>query len=425
MSSLIGKSRKPKFELHLKIYDLNNVPLVNGNSYIKWHLSHSMHADHRGRTGKCPIANHRVDYDFGRIVPSIRISIDKSNMLSECPFELEILQEFAVAEKITLGHIKLNLSEFVEESEPYSRDALSPPRIRKQSTGGSSISLSSNRRTSSESRPAQEGIVRRYLMQDSKINSTLKIGILMIQIDGDRNFAAPSLKTAPVFGGITGFMDPNQIEDDTGPLPSFSKNRDNAEVQDLYRRTLAASWSKQPAQLPADECIEDIFAGGNGWKAPKTGSSKRELSSSNTDPEDLEIDDLGNSGTLRPSDFRRLGLSNHRRHPSASSDKSVSTVTGGGHHRDSPSPRKSHTPLNSRLSSHDEGHHAVRSSRSDSIASLVPTLGSSSGTENGRGETSYKHQREVNEDELRDDFVAWQLPGQESLTGLKWPLKCK
>ncbi|TQV93269.1 hypothetical protein IF1G_07847 [Cordyceps javanica] len=418
MSSLIGKSRKPKFELHLKIYDLNNVPLVNGNSYIKWHLSHSMHAEHRGRTGKCPIANHKVDYDFSRIVPSIRISIDKNNMLSECPFELEVLQEFALTEKITLGHIKLNLSEFVEESEPYSRDVLSPPRIRKQSTGGSSISISSsNRRASSESRPAQEGIIRRYLMQDSKINSTLKIGILMVQIDGDRNFAAPSLRTAPVFGGIAGFMDPNQIEDETGPMPSFSKNRDNAEVQDLYRRTLAASWSKQPAQLPADECIEDIFSGGNGWKAPKMGSAKRDTSSSNTDPDDLENDDLGNNGTLRPSDFRRLGISNHRRHHSASSDRSVSTVTGGGHHRNSPSPRKSHTPLNSRQSSRlDEDHHAVRSSRSDSMASLVPTLGSSSGTENnGRAEMSYKHQREVGEDELRDNFVAWHLPGQEGL----------
>lgn len=199
-------------------------------------------------------------------------------------------------------------------------------------------------------------------------------------------------------------------------MPSFSKNRDNAEVQDLYRRTLAASWTKQPTQLPADECIEDIFAGGNGWRAPKTGSAKRDPSSSNTDPDDLEVDDLGNNGTLRPSDFRRLGISNHRRQHSASSEKSVSTVTGGGHHRNSPSPRKSHTPLNSRQSSNLDEDHVARSSRSDSIASLVPTLGSSSGTENnGRGETSYKHQREVGEDELRDDFVAWHLPGQEGL----------
>lgn len=34
----------------------------------------------------------------------------------------------------------------------------------------------------------EEGIVRRYLMQDSKINSTLRIGIAIRQVEGDRNF---------------------------------------------------------------------------------------------------------------------------------------------------------------------------------------------------------------------------------------------
>lgn len=43
-------------------------------------------------------------------------------------------------------------------------------------------------------------------MQESKINSTLKISILMTQIDGDRNFIAPTLKTAPTFGGIAGIV---------------------------------------------------------------------------------------------------------------------------------------------------------------------------------------------------------------------------
>lgn len=33
----------------------------------------------------------------------------------------------------------------------------------------------------------------------------------------------------------------------------------------MYRRTLAAYWSAQPGELKADECIEDIFSGGDGW----------------------------------------------------------------------------------------------------------------------------------------------------------------
>ena len=54
--------------------------------------------------------------------------------------------------------------------------------------------------------------------------------------------------------------------DDLGQLPSMSsKSRELGELQDMYRRALAASWGAQPGELPADECIEDIFAGGDGW----------------------------------------------------------------------------------------------------------------------------------------------------------------
>lgn len=179
-----------------------------------------MHAEHRGRTGKCPISNHKVDYGYSKLIPGVRISMEKNNSLTECPMEFEIVQEFAVAEKITLGYVKLNLAEYVEESESFSREAGSPPRKR------SSIGVSptpADGGAGPENRIVEEGIVRRYLMSDSKINSTLKIGILMVQVDGERNFVAPALKTAPVFGGIAGLVAP-EAEDDTSRtlLPPFS-----------------------------------------------------------------------------------------------------------------------------------------------------------------------------------------------------------
>lgn len=76
---------------------------------------------------------------------------------------------------MVLGTLTLNLAEYVEESEQVGGDG-------------------------------DEGVVRRYLLQDSKVNSTLKIGIFMRQVDGERNFVAPPLRTAPVFGGIAGIM---------------------------------------------------------------------------------------------------------------------------------------------------------------------------------------------------------------------------
>ena len=49
-------------------------------------------------------------------------------------------------------------------------------------------------------------------------------------------------------------------------MPSLNtKSKEHHEYQDMYRRNLAAFWTAQPGELKADECIEDIFAGGDGW----------------------------------------------------------------------------------------------------------------------------------------------------------------
>lgn len=71
------------------------------------------------------------------------MTIDRNNMLQETEIHFEVLQEYssgARGERIILGNTKLNLAEFVEGGEDGS-----------------------------------EGITRRYLMQESKINSTLKV----------------------------------------------------------------------------------------------------------------------------------------------------------------------------------------------------------------------------------------------------------
>lgn len=126
-------------------------------------------------------------WDSKHTIP-VRLTIDKNNQLSECLIHFEIIQDYSGSgvkgEKITLGHIMLNLAEYVEESESLPE--------------------------------GEEGVTRRYLMQDSKVNSTLKISILMKQIDGERNYIAPPLKTAAVFGGIAGVMGGEGEEGDLG-----------------------------------------------------------------------------------------------------------------------------------------------------------------------------------------------------------------
>jgi hypothetical protein len=85
------------------------------------------------------------------------MTVDKNQTLQECEIEFEVFQEFTPnsrADREYLGNVKLNLAEYVDCGDP------------------------------------DEGVVRRYLLQDSKINAALKVGILLRQIEGDSNFTA-------------------------------------------------------------------------------------------------------------------------------------------------------------------------------------------------------------------------------------------
>ncbi|OTB07371.1 hypothetical protein M426DRAFT_318064 [Hypoxylon sp. CI-4A] len=492
---IVNKARKPKFELHLTIYDLNNVPLVAGISMIKWHLPNSMTGEHRGRTPKCSIdkINHRVVYNYSKIVP-LRISIDRNNVLTDCPIEFEVQQEFSNIpggrdEKISLGNIRLNLSEYVKESENFPRQSIGARMSvnldhardkvgqglshRRQgsskSSGGPSLVVGSSPTSATAAslpnpeendvvdEEAEEGIVRRYLMQNSKINSTLKIGILMVQIDGEGGYVAPALKIAPMFGGITniitgagGAAEQIQIESPSEegsasgrPTTSagirtmgVSNSRDASELQDMYRHSLAASWACQPGELPADECIEDIFAGGDGFGdknrssdsktttiKPKRHSSRRSVDSSNSTSNisshegSASGDELNPTGTLHPSDIQRIRR--HMRTHSGGSDKSSTTMLGGGsvgrgesgtrhpQHRGGSRPRKEDHHTHQHDSSETgsgTGTGAGARSRSGSLTSLAPTLGSD------RGREGFRRPLEVDEFEEREDLVAWSLP---------------
>ncbi|PBP27695.1 respiratory complex assembly protein Rmp1 [Diplocarpon rosae] len=351
---LVSKARRPKFDLVLKIIDLNNVPLVNGTCYVKWHLPASTAAEHRGKTSPAPINEHKVSWDYTKTIP-IRLTIDKNNNLHECSIDFEVVQNYNITgtrgEKITLGSVTLNLSEYVEESD------MGPD--------------------------GEEGVVRRYLMQESKINSTLKIGILMRQIDGERNYVAPPLKSAPVFGGIAGIMAGEQAEqDDIGHMPSISKSRDHGELQDMYRRTLAASWAAHADELPADQCLEDIFNGGDGWKHNDKLSTPRITHEDEDNEEQRE---------------QRL---RHQRSQSGASFKSATsqnTVTGKG------AVRMGHRQSASR---------ETLGPSPQSIIDLNDNSSESSSTE--RGGSGSKKAHELDEFDIRDDLVAWRLPGRVS-----------
>lgn len=156
----------------------------------------------------------------------------------------------------------------------------------------------------------------------------------MKQTEGDRNFQAPTLRTAPVFGGIAGIITAEQGDTDDGSnVPSMSyKARESGKLQDMYRRTLAASWAAQAGELPADKCIEDIFAGGDGWggnqgasgvPSPRIGGSTEddESDSDHRTVRGHKRNTSGSHATLKP---------NYRPRTSSKSDTSTGAVSGRG-----------------------------------------------------------------------------------------------
>ena len=157
----------------------------------------------------------------------------------------------------------------------------------------------------------------------------------MKQTEGDRNFVAPPLRTAPVFGGIAGIMTAEQGDTDDGnTVPSMSsKARESGKLQDMYRRTLTASWAAQAGELPADKCIEDIFAGGDGWGKEQGDSvaPSTKIVGGSTEEDESDGDNRtvrghrrhtsGSHDTLKPG---------HRQRNSKRSDPSTGPVSGRG-----------------------------------------------------------------------------------------------
>jgi len=136
-------------------------------------------------------------------------------------------------------------------------------------------------------------------------------------------------------------------------IPSLSsKSRDAGEMQDMYRRTLAASWVAQPGELDADDCIEDIFAGGDGWGSHlgKKGGKVRAA------PHDADATEGGgvsrnSSTTLAPGD-----ASNRSPRSKSPSRRIFSGGGGNGHASHSHKHSKDNKSVNSTTSDREKKH---------------------------------------------------------------------
>jgi hypothetical protein len=342
------------------------------------------------------IRDHKAVYDYSKQLP-VRLTVDRSGMLEECHVHFEIVQDYAEGQKggrVVLGNVKLNLSEYVEREGELRRNP-----------DGEDLGEEDG-----------DGVTRRYLMQDSKINSTLKVGIHMKQVEGEKDFVVPPLKTATVFGGIAGIVateagdakaagDRGSSSGDT-IAPLTKKTRELTESQDMYRRTLAATWACRVGELPPDRLVEDLFAGGDGgimkppekvhgWRSAK-GAAGRTEGDDPSSMSDAEAKRTARSAFLSPDAaggaFRtgntgaggangngKQDQTGHRRHGSRSGHGSGS----------SPGPGDTSTPISGRGSIEQQMPESMRG--------------------HGNRHRDHKEYKEVTEFDIREDLSSWMV----------------
>lgn len=180
-------------------------------------------------------------------------------------------------------------------------------------------------------------------------------------------------------------------------MPALNRSREAGELQDMYRRALAASWGAQPGELLADQCVEDIFSGGDGW-GPKHAQDKVPAPRQHARPGALRSQQ-SDEDEYEHLHSHRLHH-HHSRSRSSSSSRSMSTITG----KSMSATARAYTKGGDR-----PGH--VRVSSRSSIDSQQHDSSSES-SEGGR--LGFKHPPEVDEFTVRDNLIAWKLPGTKA-----------
>jgi len=202
----IAKNRKVDFELTVLIQDLTNVPLVSGLYFIKWKLKNTDHSS--GSTGRAPIRDHNIFWGHA-IYTTAHLIISKHHVLGSCELKLEIFQELGGSkESMMIGTLTINLSEY-----------------------------------------ANSGFTtRRYLLNDCKFNSTIKLSIKLEQMSiTTTEFNIPPLKKQQLFTDIPSMItdrnDRSSLFDEKSLRGSGSKHPD-MNMSDLSLKTPASSIRK-------------------------------------------------------------------------------------------------------------------------------------------------------------------------------------
>ncbi|PVU91849.1 hypothetical protein BB559_003953 [Furculomyces boomerangus] len=174
--SLFGRGKNAIFNFDIDIHSLDNVTLISSLFYIKWSIKKNS-----GRTGLIPVTNHSVQLNV-KIKDSIKINISKDNELSEYYLSVHVYHIGNSEKRLKVGFLNLNLSEYVK----------------------------------------MQNSTRRYILQQCRINATLRISINATQIDGPTDFVVPQLNRQILISEISELVFKNEAKSNTVDSQSIS-----------------------------------------------------------------------------------------------------------------------------------------------------------------------------------------------------------
>ncbi|ODV75432.1 uncharacterized protein CYBJADRAFT_160854 [Cyberlindnera jadinii NRRL Y-1542] len=260
-------SSKPKFIFALVITDIQNVPKHSGSCFVKWRILNTLPSI-KGRT---PAAHVK---DFKAVWKHTEEGIvkvgTKDKALQPKIVELEVYH-------ITRHHSHHHHQNNYHPDIPL-LDEL--PSVRQTSyLGKVTVNLS-------EFAGIEGTQPMRYLLKDSKVNAVLNVEVGMTLIKGNlADYVVPPIRSK---GLLNMFEDSVYESSSSGSkhgaasaVSPFSESKlhrsakitSDPVITRLYQKTFEISWDRRPGEFSAEECVDDIIVGGDGWAKNEEGEN--------------------------------------------------------------------------------------------------------------------------------------------------------
>ncbi|PVV04959.1 hypothetical protein BB560_000525 [Smittium megazygosporum] len=178
--AFLSNARNVQFDFNIKFESLDNITLINNLFYLKWNLAGSS-----GSTENLPVSGHSVKLDIN-LNSKLKIPHDRAKRLTHCNLSVRVGMIKSNNKKARFGDLVVNLSEYARFNDTS----------------------------------------RRFILQNCKVNATLKISISATQIAGITDFITPALNRNILLKDIGEYVykaDINHFKDSNSENSSSSR----------------------------------------------------------------------------------------------------------------------------------------------------------------------------------------------------------